>query len=74
MQTLTQEITHKLQQLKEPELKEVLEFIDFISNDDFEGNGEDDPILSVIGILPGEPMSAEEIDRELYREYRKVNE
>jgi hypothetical protein len=66
MQTLTQEITHKLQQLNDPELKEVLEFIDFISNNEFEDNGEDDPILSVMGILPGEPMSAEEIENELY--------
>jgi hypothetical protein len=41
-----------------------LEFIEFISNNDFEENGEDDPILSVAGIQPGEPMSVEEIDNE----------
>lgn len=72
MQTLTEEITHKLQQLSELELKEILEFIEFISNSDLEENGEDDPILSVMGILPGEPMSAEEIENDLYGEYNKI--
>ncbi len=32
---------------------------------EFEENSENDPILPVLGILPGEPMSAEEIDNEL---------
>jgi hypothetical protein len=57
------EIIKKLQDLPEPALREVSDFVDFVK---WRAQHEDEPLLSVAGILSGEPMSAGEIEAELY--------
>lgn len=56
-------IVEKLQELPE---KELLQVLDFIHNLVQQQTLEEDPLSSVIGILSGEFLSSEEIDRELY--------
>lgn len=63
MTSLTERIVEKLQQLPEPDLREVLTFVDFIV---WRTTGQEEPLLAVAGILSGEVLSAEEIERELY--------
>ena len=44
-------------------IEELLDYIEFLKNRD---EKTEDPILKVAGILSGEPISAKEIDEELY--------
>jgi hypothetical protein len=44
-------------------IEELLDYIEFLKNRD---EKTEDPILKVAGILSGEPISAQEIDEELY--------
>jgi hypothetical protein len=63
--TLREKIAQKLQNLPETSLREVLDFVEFLS---WKGvnQGQDDPVLSVAGTLSGKTLSSEEIEQELY--------
>jgi Protein of unknown function (DUF2281) len=65
MESVKEKIVDKLESLPEQALQEVLTFVDFVA---WRHQAEDssDPLLSVAGILSGEPISAEEIEAELY--------
>jgi len=63
MQSLKENILRKLEQLPEPALQEVLDFVEFLSRKLVTAEGS---VLAVAGILSGSPLSAEEIERELY--------
>lgn len=64
MDTLLKEhISQELDKLSVPALKEVLKFIENVSQSTVP---EEDPILSVAGILSGDGLSSEEIETELY--------
>jgi hypothetical protein len=58
-------IVEKLERLPGPVLQEVLDFIEFLSQ---RKAPSEDPILAVAGMLAGSPVSADEIERELYGE------
>lgn len=68
-----EQIIQRLEGLPEPELHEVLDFVEFLAwkNGSHSENNrlsklEDDPFLSVMGTLPGAALTNEEIDLELY--------
>jgi hypothetical protein len=63
MVLLTERIVEKLQQLPEPDLREVLNFVEFLM---WRTTEQKEPLLAVMGILSGKMLSAEEIERELY--------
>lgn len=63
MTVLQERIMVKLQQLPEPALREVLDFVEFLA---WRAAAQEDPLLSVAGILAGEPISAADIEEELY--------
>jgi len=63
MLNLREQIVEKLQHIPESCLREVLDFVEFLG---WRGATEEDPVLAVAGILSGEALSPEEIDRELY--------
>ena len=60
---LKERLLEKIADLPESKLKEVIDFVDLVKNRSNEG---EDPILKVIGCLSGKPLSAEEIEEELY--------
>jgi hypothetical protein len=64
-EVLRQKLLEKLADLPEARLQEVLDFIDFLRSRERTG---EDPILQVAGCLSGSPLSAEEIEGELYGE------
>lgn len=61
-------IVEKLERLPGPVLQEVLDFIEFLSQ---RKAPSEDPILAVAGMLAGSPVSADEIERELYGEHAR---
>lgn len=64
MGTLREAIVDRLDQLPEPRLREVLDFVEFLV---WRGAAAgEEPLLDVAGTLPGEPLSGGEIERELY--------
>jgi hypothetical protein len=63
MLTLKDSIIEKLEQLPEPALREVLDFVEFISA---RALVQEEPLLAVAGILSGSALSAEQIEQELY--------
>jgi hypothetical protein len=63
MTALQERIMEKLQQLPEPALREVFDFVEFLA---WRASPQEDPLLSVAGILSGEPISAADIEEELY--------
>jgi len=63
MTALQERIMVKLQQLPEPALREVLDFVEFLA---WRAAAQEDPLLSVAGILSGEPISVADIEEELY--------
>ena len=63
MVALKDRIAEKLELLPEPELREVLDFVEFLTS---RTTVDEEPLLAVAGILSGEPLSAEEIEQELY--------
>ncbi len=65
MITLKERIVEKLDHLPEPNLREVLDFVEFLTWRTVE---QDEPLLSVAGILSGKMLSAQEIEQELYGE------
>ncbi len=71
MISVREKIVERLQDFPEPTLREVLDFVEFLAwktrNHVQQGSkSEDDPILAVLGILPGKALTNEEIDEELY--------
>lgn len=62
-EVLRQKLFEKIADLPEVRLQEVLDFIDFLRNRECKG---EDPILKVAGCLSGSPLSAKEIEEELY--------
>lgn len=48
---------------------ELLDYIEFLKNRE---EKTEDPILKVAGILTGEPISAKEIDEELYLSHSRI--
>ena len=63
MNALKDTIIEKLDGLPEPTLRQVMDYLTFLT---WRGTGEEPSLLSVAGGLSGAPMSAEEIERELY--------
>jgi hypothetical protein len=67
MESVKEKIVDKLESLPEQALQEVLTFVDFVAwRSHHQAEDSSDPLLSVAGILSGEPISAEEIEAELY--------
>jgi len=60
---LKQKLLERITDLPQSRLQEVLDFIDFLRTREHQ---DDDPILRVVGSLSGDPLSAEEIEQELY--------
>jgi len=56
-------ILEKIGDLPVQKLQEVLNFVDFLKAREEE---DDDPILKVVGCLSGDPLTAKEIEEELY--------
>jgi len=63
MNALKETIIEKLDSLPEPKLRQVMDYLTFLT---WQGGGEEPSLLSVAGGLSGTPMSAAEIDQELY--------
>ena len=63
MTSLRERIVAKLQDLPEPDLREVLTFVDFLT---WRNMREEEPLLTIAGSLAGEGFSAKDIDDELY--------
>ncbi|HID31524.1 MAG TPA: DUF2281 domain-containing protein, partial [Desulfobacterales bacterium] len=58
MDSVREKIIQKLNYLPEPNLREVLNFVEFLT---WKGTEQDEPLLSVAGILSGKRLSAEQI-------------
>ena len=63
MSALKESIIEKLDSLPEPALRQVLDFMSFLT---WKGVGKDTSLLAVTGQLSGEPLSAPQIEEELY--------
>ncbi len=63
MVALRERIVDKLEYLPESNLRQVLSFVEFLT---WRATDQDEPLLSVTGILSGKMLSAEEIEEELY--------
>ena len=63
MSALKETIIEELDSLPEPALRQVMDYLRLLAR---QGNGQEPALLSVAGGLSGLPMSAEEIERELY--------
>jgi hypothetical protein len=63
MVALRERIVEKLEYLPESNLRQVLSFVEFLT---WRATDQDEPLLSVAGILSGKMLSAEEIEEELY--------
>ena len=66
--SLQEKLLIRLEELPAPRVQEVLDFVDFLLLKERDG---EDPILKVAGCLSGSPLSAEEIERELYGENQR---
>ena len=62
-ETLTRQLLQKLAVFGEGRLREVIEFVDFLA---IKEASAEDPVLQVAGCLSGAPLSASEIEAELY--------
>jgi hypothetical protein len=63
MNALKETIIEKLDSLPEPTLRQVMEYLTFLT---WRGAGEEPSLLSVAGGLSGTPISSAEIEQELY--------
>jgi hypothetical protein len=63
MTSLRERIVAKLQDLPEPDLREVLTFVDFLT---WRTTREEEPLLTIAGSLAGESLSARDIEDEIY--------
>lgn len=64
MTVLKERITERLDRLPESDLREVLDFVEFLT---WRTSEQDEPILRIAGSLSGEMPAADEIEHELYR-------
>ena len=64
-EVLRQKLLEKATALPEDRLREVLDFIDFLRTRE---KGDRNSVLEVAGCLSGRPLSAAEIEEELYGE------
>jgi hypothetical protein len=62
---LRDELIIRLDDIEESQLHEVLDFVDFLKA---RKRSVEYPVLEVAGCLSGNPLSAEEIEKELYEE------
>ena len=62
-EVLKQTLLEKITDLSEARLQEVVDFVDSLRLREQES---EDPILRIAGCLSGSPLSAEEIEDELY--------
>lgn len=62
---LKNELIVKIKDLPDYRVREVLDFVDFLSD---RMKVMEDPLLNISGCLSGKPMTSEEIDKELYGE------
>ncbi len=60
---LKNELIVKIKDLPDYRVREVLDFVDFLSD---RMRVMEDPLLNISGCLSGKPMTSEEIDKELY--------
>lgn len=60
---LRERVIEKLQDVPDKDLRHVLSFLDILTR---HAANDEDPLLSVIGSLSGKPLSAEEIENDLY--------
>lgn len=67
MNALKETIIEKLDSLPEPTLRQVMNYLTFLTR---QGAGEEPSLLSVAGGLSGTPISAAEIDQELYGQHK----
>lgn len=65
MVALRERIVEKLEYLTESNLRQVLSFVEFLT---WRAPEQNEPLLSVAGVLSGGMLSAEEIEEELYGE------
>jgi len=65
-EVLRQRLLERVMDLPEARLREILDFIDFLR---VREGVDHDSILRVAGCLSGSPLSAEEIEEELYGEH-----
>jgi hypothetical protein len=63
MSALRETIIEKLDSLPEPALRRVMDYLTLLAR---QGDGNEPSLLAGAGGLSGTPMSAEEIERELY--------
>lgn len=60
---LKNELIVKIKDLPDYRVREVLDFVDFLSD---RMRVMEDPLLNISGCLSGKPMTSEEINKELY--------
>ena len=60
---LKERIVEKMDDLPEPALREVLNFVEFLT---WRATAQNEPLLSIAGIFSGESLSSEMIESELY--------
>jgi hypothetical protein len=63
MESLKESLIEKIDHLPEASLREVMEYVTFLA---WRDAGEDVSLLKVAGVLSGTPVSAEQIEQELY--------
>ena len=63
MATLRETILKTMDYLPEPKLREVLNFVEFIT---WRNTERDEPLLSIAGTLSARTLSAKQIEDELY--------
>jgi hypothetical protein len=68
MMALRERIVEKLEYLPEPNLRQILDFVEFLT---WKTTGQEDPLLSVVGVLSGKPLSALEIEEALYGKFER---
>ena len=71
MGALRQRIVEKLDHLPESNLREVMNFVEFLT---WRTKEQDELLLSVAGSLSGRMLSAEDIEQELYGDRKEHNE
>jgi len=69
MVALRERIVEKLEYLPESNLRQVLSFVEFLT---WRATDQDEPLLSVAGVLSGKILSAEEIEEELYGDRKEA--
>jgi hypothetical protein len=69
MIALRERIVDKLEYLPESNLRQVLSFVEFLAWRAIEQN---EPLLSVAGVLSGKILSAEQIEEELYGDRKEA--